>query len=79
MILRYLRRVGDIDLGGVRDAPDTPELRKCVRRCPTGRHTINGTSNVTQDGALGTIICEDDPPPDAVVPKAGERDDLKTG
>lgn len=70
-ILRYLQRVCGIDLGGVRDVLDTPELRECIRRCPTGRHTINGITYVTQDAALVTVIYEDEPRPDAPLPVVG--------
>lgn len=72
-IVRYLERVCGIDLDVVRAALDTPELRECVQRCATGRHTINGITYVTQDKALVTVIYEGEPRADAPRPEMGAR------
>lgn len=65
-VLRYLQRVGGIDLDFVRGALDTDELRECIKMCPTGRHTINGVTYVTQKGVLVTVIYHDDPRTEAL-------------
>ena len=61
-ILRYLERIENIDMSKVREALDFQELRECVKRCPTGRHTINDIIYVTDHGALVTILYGDNHP-----------------
>ncbi len=64
-IVRYLERVCGIDFDVVRITLDSPEIRESVQRCPSGRHTINGVTFVTQDKALVTVIYDGEPREDA--------------
>jgi hypothetical protein len=68
-VLRYLQRVSGIDLDFIRGALDTDELREAIKRFPTGRHTIDGVTYVTQKGVLVTVIYDDEARLDAPLAK----------
>src|SRR5262245_49463379 len=59
-IIRYLQRVQGIDIDAVRNALDCENLRESVKRCPTGRHYLDGVTYVVQDKVLVTVIYDEE-------------------
>ncbi len=62
-IVRYLQRVRGLDIDAVRAELDTENLRESVKRCPTGRHYLDGVTYVVQDKTLVTVIYDEEPQP----------------
>ncbi|OWK42384.1 hypothetical protein FRUB_04462 [Fimbriiglobus ruber] len=62
-MVRYLQRVRGVDIDAVRTELDSDNLRESVKRCPTGRHYLDGVTYVVQDKTLVTVIYDEEPQP----------------
>ncbi|WP_143393303.1 hypothetical protein [Fimbriiglobus ruber] len=62
-VVRYLQRVRGVDIDAVRTELDSDNLRESVKRCPTGRHYLDGVTYVVQDKTLVTVIYDEEPQP----------------